>query len=47
MSSVASKLKFWKSSVKRPSDHFDINIYEEYKGKTNMIVQGKGSYLEY
>ena len=48
ISSVASKLKFWGSKkTKRPSDHFDINIYEGEIDKENIACQGKGSYLEY
>ena len=47
LSSVTSKLKFWGAKkVKRPSDHFDVEIFEEVKGEKKSVCQGKGSYLE-
>lgn len=48
MSKIASKLMFWGAKkVKRPADHFDINIYENEIDSSNVIWTGKGSYLEY
>lgn len=48
LKNVASKLKFWGAKkTKRPSDHFDIRIYEENGDKKEIFWTGKGSYLEY
>lgn len=48
LSSVASKLKFWGSKkTKRPSDHFDIGIYEIEGDKRELACQGTGSYLHF
>ena len=48
LSKIGSKLKFWGSKkTKRPSDHFDITIYEENGDKKDKVCTGKGSYLEY
>lgn len=48
VSSVTSKLKFWESKkAKRPADHFDVEVFEELKGKRSSVCKGKGSYLEY
>jgi hypothetical protein len=47
ISSFAKKLKFWGSKkTKRPADHCDINIYEGDVDPSNLVCQGKGSYLE-
>lgn len=48
ISSFASKLKFWGSKkAKRPSDNFDINIFQGEVDKKNIVCQGTGCYLHY
>lgn len=45
---LASKLKFWgKKQEKRPSDHFDIRVFQTINDEEEVICEGTGSYLEF